>query len=118
MWVSTGRAGRPKTAACVLLFSLGRPALPVDTHIHRVAKRLALIGPKVSAEVAQGLLEDMLAPPEFYPFHMLMIEHGRRLCKALRPLCTRCPLRHGCPTGPAILALAWLLLFPRNIPCL
>ncbi|HLE02625.1 MAG TPA: endonuclease III, partial [Dehalococcoidia bacterium] len=89
----------PKTAACVLLFSLGRPALPVDTHIHRVAKRLGLIGPRVTAEAAQGLLEAMLKPEEFYPFHMLMIEHGRRLCKAQRPLCALCPLRHGCPTG-------------------
>ena len=38
----------PKTAACVLLFSLGRPAMPVDTHVHRVAGRLGLLDPGVT----------------------------------------------------------------------
>ena len=45
----------PKTAACVLLFSLGRPVMPVDTHVHRVARRLCIIGPKVTAERAHAV---------------------------------------------------------------
>jgi endonuclease-3 len=82
----------PKTAACVLLFSLGRPALPVDTHVERVSKRLALIPEKATADQAHELLEQIVPPADYYPFHMLLIKHGRRICAARRPACARCPL--------------------------
>lgn len=87
----------PKTAACVLLFALGMPALPVDTHVHRVSKRLGLIGPKVAAEPAHQLLERMIPPDQMFDAHMLLIQHGRVLCKALRPRCEACPLAAACP---------------------
>ena len=93
----------PKTAACVLLFSLGKPVLPVDTHIHRVAKRLGLIGSRVSAEKAHEILGDMVPADDVYRFHILLIEHGRRVCKAQRPRCRECVLLKGCPTGQALL---------------
>jgi len=89
----------PKTAACVLLFSLGRPALPVDTHIYRVARRLGLIGAKTSPDQAHEVLESLVAPEEVYPFHMYLITHGRRICKAPRPLCHLCVLNQGCPSA-------------------
>ncbi len=92
----------PKTAACVLLFSLDLPALPVDTHVHRVARRLGLVGDKVSAEKAATLLEGMVPPEDIYRFHVYLIEHGRRLCKAQRPHCRECPLLDGCPTGQEV----------------
>ena len=82
----------PKTAACVLLFSLGRPALPVDTHVERVSKRLGLIPEKATAEQAHELLEQIVPPADYYPFHMLLIKHGRRICAARKPACARCPL--------------------------
>lgn len=87
----------PKTAACVLLFALGKPALPVDTHVHRVSRRLGLIGPAVSAEAAHRLLEAVIPPAEMYDAHMLLIQHGRVTCKALRPRCSSCPLADVCP---------------------
>ena len=87
-----------KTANCVLLFSLGRPALPVDTHVFRVAKRLGLIHPRASAEQAHTLLERIVPSNKVYDFHMLLIEHGRRECKAQRPRCTQCVLRRLCPS--------------------
>jgi len=87
-----------KTASCVLLFSLGMPALPVDTHVFRVAKRLGLVGSMVSVEQAHGLLEDVVAPQDVYRFHVLLIEHGRRTCKAQRPHCSQCVLRTLCPS--------------------
>ena len=87
----------PKTAACVLLFALGMPALPVDTHVHRVSKRLGLIGPTVSAEAAHAILEAAIPPAEMYDAHMLLIRHGRVTCKALRPRCDVCPLVDVCP---------------------
>lgn len=87
----------PKTAACVLLFSLGRPALPVDTHIYRVVRRLGLIDSRVSAEKAHELLEALVPPEDIYPFHVNLIAHGRRVCKAQRPRCLMCLFREGCP---------------------
>lgn len=92
----------PKTAACVLLFSLGMPALPVDTHVHRVATRLGLLQSKVSAERAHDIMLSLVSAREVYRFHMLFIEHGRTLCKAQRPLCHVCPLLKGCPTGATL----------------
>ncbi|MCS7206595.1 MAG: endonuclease III [Dehalococcoidia bacterium] len=88
----------PKTAAIVLCFALGRPAMPVDTHVHRVARRLGLLHPKDNAEKAHALLEGMVAPEQVYPFHVYLITHGRRVCKAQRPRCGECVLRDMCPS--------------------
>lgn len=86
----------PKTAACVLLFSLHKPALPVDTHVHRIAKRLGLVPSRASAEKANVLLEALLPPETYYPFHLNVILHGRTLCKAKRPRCDECPIVEWC----------------------
>ncbi len=86
----------PKTAAIVLLFALGRPTLPVDTHIHRVTQRLGLIGPKTTEAQAHRILEPLLEPNQMYTFHIDMITHGRQICKAQRPLCEICPLQREC----------------------
>lgn len=89
----------PKTAAIVLCFALGRPALPVDTHVHRVARRLGLLPSNASAEQAHELLERALPPEEVYPFHVYLITLGRQVCRARRPLCGRCPLAFACPSA-------------------
>jgi len=88
-----------KTASCVLLFSLGKPSLPVDTHVFRVAKRLGLIDSKVSIEKAHSLLQEQVMPSKIYQFHIHMIEHGRRICRARQPHCSRCILRGSCPSS-------------------
>jgi endonuclease-3 len=98
-WLRSLPGVGPKTAACVLMFALGRPALPVDTHVQRVAQRLGLVPAKTGAAEAHDLLEGMLSPEEVYPFHVSLINHGRRLCRAQRPLCGECPLRERCPTA-------------------
>jgi endonuclease-3 len=85
-----------KTAAIVLLFGFGRPALPVDTHVHRVALRLGLIPPRTDVEHAHLLLEAALQPDEMYPFHVELIRHGRDTCRAPRPICGLCPLTDIC----------------------
>ncbi|MFC2067587.1 endonuclease III domain-containing protein [Chloroflexota bacterium] len=87
-----------KTANCVLLFSLGRPALPVDTHVFRVTKRLGLVGSKVSVENTHRLLEGLVTTNRVYQFHVLMIEHGRKVCRAQYPRCTECTLQELCPS--------------------
>jgi len=88
----------PKTAACVLLFSLGKPALPVDTHVYRVSRRLGLINSKVSPKEAHQLLEAMVPEEERYEFHFHMLAHGRKICQARRTLCHECVLKEHCPS--------------------
>ena len=98
-WLESLPGVGPKTAAVTLLFSLDRPVLPVDTHVHRVALRLGLAPEKASAEQTQALLEPLLAPEEVYPFHMYLIQHGRRTCFARRPRCPVCVLQQRCPSA-------------------
>ncbi|MBC8103284.1 MAG: endonuclease III [Cytophagales bacterium] len=86
----------PKTMACVLMFSLGRPVLPVDTHVFRVSHRLGLIPQKIGEAKAHNALEALLAPERVYAFHVHMIRHGRRVCVALRPRCGACVLKEHC----------------------
>ncbi len=102
-WLRALTGVGPKTASCVLLFSLGKPALPVDTHIHRVSKRLGLVDSKASAEKAHEILGAMVSAEDVYQFHIHMIEHGRRVCKAQHPRCHECALLQGCPTGHILL---------------
>jgi endonuclease-3 len=87
----------PKTAACVLLFSLGRPFFPVDTHVHRVARRLGLVDDRADAVTAQEVLQASVVPEDMYALHMHLIRHGREVCVALRPLCSQCVLSSLCP---------------------
>jgi endonuclease-3 len=89
----------PKTASCVLLFSLDRPSLPVDTHVFRVSRRLGLIEPKIPIDKAADLLQKQVPPSRVYQFHVHMIEHGRRVCHARNPSCCRCALKGICPSS-------------------
>jgi endonuclease-3 len=93
----------PKTAAVVMSFSLGRAAMPVDTHVHRVSGRLGLIPPKTSADKAHRLLEDLVPPELRTSLHVGLIRLGREICKAGRPRCEECPLVDLCPTAPLFL---------------
>ncbi len=89
----------PKTAAVVMVFALGMPAFPVDTHIHRVSKRLGFIAEKTTADAAHGIMESKVRPELRFQLHMQLITHGRQICKARRPLCEQCPLSGECPSS-------------------
>jgi endonuclease-3 len=95
-WLQSLPGVGPKTAACVLLFSLGRPAFPVDTHVYRVSKRLGLIENGVSPAKAHQLLERLVPGGSVYRFHMNLVKHGRHVCRAQRPRCHECVLREMC----------------------
>ena len=86
----------PKTAACVLLFSFGRPTMPVDTHIFRVTRRLGLIAKDIAIEEAHEVLSKAVPPGLIYNFHLGIIEHGRRTCKAENPRCGLCVVYNLC----------------------
>jgi endonuclease III len=88
-----------KTAACVLLFGSHVPAIPVDTHVHRVSLRLGLMPPRTSPEATMDALEAALDPRDYYAFHVNVIRLGREICKAPRPRCEVCPLRERCSSA-------------------
>jgi endonuclease-3 len=88
-----------KTAACVLLFSFGKPEVPVDTHVYRVGTRLGLFRPGASFDEAHDELLRLTDPEDAYEVHVLLIRHGRRTCTARAPRCPECPLRRMCPYG-------------------
>jgi len=104
----------PKTAACVLLFSLKRPAFPVDTHVLRVSKRLGLLAPNTTMERAHERYDLMLSKSgsgkgrrrpagkgwsagDMLALHLGLVQHGRRICAARRPRCGICRLHDLCP---------------------
>jgi len=103
-WLESLPGVGPKTSAATLLFSrLRMPALPVDSHHHRVAQRLGLIPASVSVGPAHRLLEAQL-PPEWdaqqvYDNHEALMLHGQRCCYFRSPACPRCPVLELCPEG-------------------
>jgi endonuclease III len=93
----------PKSAAVVMSFALGRDAMPVDTHVHRVAGRLGLIPPTASAGQADRLLHELVPEGSRTQLHVALISLGREICKAPTPRCQQCPLNDICPTAPRYL---------------
>ncbi len=100
-WFTSLPGVGPKTAAVVMAFSLRMPAFPVDTHIHRVSKRLGLIAEKTTADQAHPIMEELIPEDDRYDMHVLLITHGRQICKARIAQCIRCPLANECPASTA-----------------
>ena len=95
-WLEKFKGVGPKTAAIVLLFSLGKPAFPVDTHIYRVTGRLGLRPEKMTVEQAHPYLEGLFPVESYYAAHLNIIRLGREICQARKPNCTDCPLNELC----------------------
>jgi endonuclease-3 len=89
---------------------------PVDTHIHRIALRLGLVPPKTTAEQTAERLKPLIVPEDRYETHVLMIEHGRRTCRAINPKCEGCPLLRMCPTGQHRVKRGSMRARRRNCP--
>ena len=95
-WLTKFHGVGPKTAAIVLCFSLGRPALPVDTHVYRVTGRIGLRPMQISVEDAHPYLESIFPPETYYAAHLNLIRLGREICHARKPDCAACPLIDVC----------------------
>lgn len=95
-WLMEFKGVGPKTAAIVLLFSLGRPAFPVDTHIYRVTGRIGLRPENMTVEETHLHLEKLFPPEAYYTAHLNIIRLGREVCAARGPACHRCPLQDIC----------------------
>lgn len=95
-WLTRFKGVGPKTAAIVLVFSLGLPAFPVDTHVHRVTTRIGLIPAGMTAEQAHPHLAALFPSEEYGPAHLNIIRLGREICHARKPNCPDCPLQTCC----------------------
>lgn len=95
-WLTRFNGVGPKTASIVLVFSLGKPAFPVDTHIYRVTGRIGLRPEKMSVEDAHPYLAAQFPPAEYGPAHLNLIRLGREICHARKPDCPNCPLTDVC----------------------
>jgi endonuclease-3 len=95
-WLLKFKGVGPKTAAIVLQFSLGKPAFPVDTHVHRISGRLGLRPDKMNADKAHAHLAAQFPPETYYAAHLNIIRLGREICHARKPKCNRCPLTDIC----------------------
>jgi endonuclease III len=95
-WLMKFNGVGPKTTAIVLLFSLGKPAFPVDTHIYRISGRLGLRPQAMNVEQAHNYLEGAFSAEAYYPAHLNIIHLGREVCQARKPDCPACPLQDLC----------------------
>lgn len=95
-WLLDVKGVGPKTAAIVLLFSLGVPAFPVDTHIYRVTGRIGLRPEELSVEKTHVYLEEQIPEEAFYDLHLNLIRLGREVCGARKWHCYRCPVEDLC----------------------
>jgi len=91
-----------KTASCVLLFSLGLPVFPVDTHVNRVTQRLGWAPLGYDADAAGILLDEWVPADIKYPLHLNLVAHGRAICQARNPRCAICILLEVCPRSGVI----------------
>lgn len=95
-WLMNVKGVGPKTAAIVLLFSMGIPAFPVDTHIYRVTGRMGLRPKDINVEKAHVYLEETIPEEAFYDLHLNLILLGRQVCGARKWHCDRCPVEDLC----------------------
>jgi len=95
-WLTQFKGVGPKTTAIVMLFSLGMPAFPVDTHIYRVSGRIGLRPEVMTVEDAHDHLARLFPPEAYYAAHLNIIHLGREICQARRPSCSACPLQDLC----------------------
>ena len=85
-----------KTAACVLLFSMGRDVFPVDTHVHRICKRLGLARGSATPEKTFEAMRPLIPKGKGYSFHTNLIRFGRKVCRSNNPDCAVCPVYDEC----------------------
>jgi len=84
-----------KTANCVLVYGFRKDAIPVDTHIHRIANRLGIVHTKEPEETEAGLRE-FFPKEDWIEVNDLFVRFGKTVCKPVGPRCTTCPLRESC----------------------
>lgn len=95
-WLVGLRGVGPKTAAIVMVFALGMPAFPVDTHVYRVTGRIGLRPAELDITKTHAYMEQIADPADYGTLHLNLIDLGREICQARKPKCPICPIRHLC----------------------
>ncbi|MGB4594749.1 MAG: hypothetical protein WBI14_02455 [Anaerolineaceae bacterium] len=95
-WLTNLKGVGPKTAAIVLVFSMGMPAFPVDTHVYRVSGRIGFRSQQLDVAKTHTYLESIGDPSQFGPLHLNLIRLGREICQARKPKCPVCPVNDLC----------------------
>lgn len=88
-----------KTISVVLMFTCGVDVFPVDTHVHRICRRLGLVGEKATAEKTHYHMQTLVPDGKSYSLHNNFLRLGRTICKAQKPKCIECPLNDLCPSA-------------------
>ena len=88
-----------KTISVVLMISCGVDIFPVDTHVHRICRRIGLVPGTTSAEKTHHLMQPLIPQGKSYSLHMNFLRLGRTICKANKPKCGDCPIQHLCDYG-------------------
>jgi len=84
-----------KTANCVMVYAYGEPSIPVDTHVHRIPNRIGLVKTKTPEQTEKELME--IVPKKYWiEINELFVKFGQRICKPIKPLCYRCPIKRLC----------------------
>ncbi|MFH1421100.1 MAG: endonuclease III [Planctomycetota bacterium] len=78
-----------KTAGCVLVYGFGKPAIPVDTHVHRISNRTGLVSTRTPEQTETELIS-LLRKKDWLPLNHAFVEHGKKTCKPIKPLCSQC----------------------------
>lgn len=87
-----------KTAACVMVYGFGEPAIPVDVHVHRLANRMGVIRTR-SPEESETALWGIIDPDRVLLVNELFVKHGQTVCRPVRPECPRCQVLDLCVHG-------------------
>lgn len=85
-----------KVANCVLVYAFGKPAIAVDTHVHRVSNRLGWVKTK-SPDQTERALEKILPRQHWLEINELLVAHGKAVCRPVGPRCGECPVAEECP---------------------
>ena len=104
-WLTQLKGIGPKSAGIVLNFSLGLPAMAIDTHIYRVSQRLRIIPKSQNVDKAHVFLQKIVLPEQITNFHTAIITHGRQTCSAQNPKCSNCVVAQLCPSKTAFLKI-------------
>ena len=84
-----------KTANCVLVYAFEEPAIPVDTHVHRISNRLGLVETKTPEETEMALREK-ISKKYWLPINNTFVMYGQNICKPISPMCDVCQIKNSC----------------------
>ena len=84
-----------KTASCVLIYAFNKPAIAVDTHVHRISNRIGIVATKTAQQTETALMQ-LLPKNKWLDINEVLVKHGQQICLPIKPKCPECPIRSYC----------------------